>query len=220
MYKTLIPVTVPTTLVSKAYTYACAVVDTINYSDSNQTNKEKIKFDHFYGKIGEEAARYVLLQTNIGPVSSPDYEIYTGKGKSWDKDLHVEAADIREDIPIGIKSQTSKSAKWTKLSFILQNSSRRKDSTLNNDNDLIIPVFIISETNGKDIVRNVFSSGDFKTIFSEVTCYVFPPLLIKNIIFGEMVKKEIVGKNVFYAKDNYPEVYQWFSQYNLDINYL
>lgn len=220
MFKKLIPATIPAKIVSKAYDYASNVIDTINYSDSNQSNKEKIKFDHFYGKIGEEAVRNVLLSIDIGPVSEPDYNIYTGKNKSWDKDLYIEEADTRETIPIGVKSQTNKSAKWTKLSFILQNSSKRKDDTLNNDKDIIIPVFIISEKNGKDIIREVYSGNAFKMLFSDILCYVFPPLYIKNIKYGTMAKKEIIGKNVFYAKDNYPDVYSWFLDYNLDTNYL
>jgi hypothetical protein len=44
-------------LIQKARKFAADVVDTTNYSDSNQYSKQKINDDHFISKLGEEAAR-------------------------------------------------------------------------------------------------------------------------------------------------------------------
>ena len=50
----------PAEAVARARTFAEAVTGTVNYRDSNQTQKKKIEDDHFVSKLGEEAVRLVF----------------------------------------------------------------------------------------------------------------------------------------------------------------
>jgi len=57
------------------------MVATVNYRDSNQITKQKIRDDHFVSKLGEEAVRFVFEKRNC-TIDGPDYMIYSGKRKS------------------------------------------------------------------------------------------------------------------------------------------
>ena len=46
--------------VARATAFADAVTATVNYRDSNQNIKQKIRDDHFVSKLGEEAVRFVF----------------------------------------------------------------------------------------------------------------------------------------------------------------
>ena len=48
--------------VARATAFSEAVTETVNYRDSNQTIKKKIRDDHFVSKLGEEAVRFVFEQ--------------------------------------------------------------------------------------------------------------------------------------------------------------
>ena len=50
----------PPEAVERASAFADAVTATVNYRDSNQTVRQKIRDDHFVSKLGEEAARFVF----------------------------------------------------------------------------------------------------------------------------------------------------------------
>ena len=50
----------PPDAVARATAFADAVIETVNYRDSNQSVKEKIRDDHFVSKLGEEAVRLVF----------------------------------------------------------------------------------------------------------------------------------------------------------------
>ncbi len=73
-------------LADNAKRFAQAVVETTDYSDANQCNREKVIYDHFIRKLGEEAVKKLL--TDMGyAVQGPDYTIYPKFKKSWDSDL-------------------------------------------------------------------------------------------------------------------------------------
>ncbi|GHT14948.1 hypothetical protein AGMMS4956_13890 [Bacteroidia bacterium] len=79
--------------IDKARQFANDVVDTVDYGDSNQFSKAKIKEDHFVSKLGEEAVKKVF-ETLDKQVEGPDYAIYSQKQKSWDADLKVDGVDL------------------------------------------------------------------------------------------------------------------------------
>ena len=73
--------------------FADAVISTVDYRDSNQTELKKIRDDHFVSKRGEEAVRSVLESRNC-KVDRPDYAIYVGKRKLWAPDLQVNGLEV------------------------------------------------------------------------------------------------------------------------------
>ena len=72
---------IPSEAVQRASAFADAVTATVNYRDSNQSVKEKIRDDHFVSKLGEEAVRFVFERRDC-KIEGPDYSIYSGKEKS------------------------------------------------------------------------------------------------------------------------------------------
>ncbi len=94
----------PPEAVARATAFADAVIETVNYRDSNQSVKEKIRDDHFVSKLGEEAVRFVFEKRDC-VVEGPDYTIYSGKGKSWDADLKI------NDLEVAVKTQRRSAAK-------------------------------------------------------------------------------------------------------------
>ena len=88
-------VLLPAHLRLRAQVYAVAVRGTVDYGDSNQTTP-KVRGDHLTGKLGEEAVRLVY-QSFGSTVEGPDYQIYTGRRKSWAADLKLGRgeADLR-----------------------------------------------------------------------------------------------------------------------------
>lgn len=68
-------------VVSHTRAFAQAVIDTVNYRDSNQAIKKKIHDDHFVSKLGEEAVRLVFESRDC-MIEGPDYNIYESKQKS------------------------------------------------------------------------------------------------------------------------------------------
>ena len=65
-------------VIVRADNFAKQVIDTVNYSDSNQFQKTKIQNDHFISKIGEEAVKKVFEEKGF-TVEGLDYKIYKGK---------------------------------------------------------------------------------------------------------------------------------------------
>src|SRR4029078_2997408 len=94
----------PVEAIGRARAFAQAVTGTVNYRDSNQTQKKKIEDDHFVSKLGEEAVRLVF-EIRHCLVEGPDYTIYDRKGKSWAADLKINALEV------AVKTQRRSAAK-------------------------------------------------------------------------------------------------------------
>ena len=60
LHENIITINVPLEALRRAHIFSQQVIATINYSDSNQTQLNKIRDDHFVSKIGEEAAKEVI----------------------------------------------------------------------------------------------------------------------------------------------------------------
>jgi hypothetical protein len=114
---------IPPEVVARAQAFAVAVTETVNYQDSNQTKKQKIRDDHFVSKLGEEAVRLVFEARNC-LVEGPDYTIYASKQKSWVADLKINALDV------AVKTQRRSAANRYGLSWTFQDSPRRRDPIL------------------------------------------------------------------------------------------
>jgi hypothetical protein len=113
----------PPEAITRASAFAEAVIDTVNYRDSNQSRKQKIHDDHFVSKLGEEAVRLVFEARNC-IVEGPDYTIYSGKQKSWVADLKINGLDV------AVKTQRRSAANRYGLSWTFQDSPKRRDPIL------------------------------------------------------------------------------------------
>ena len=166
-------VDLPRDLVKKAALFAKQVTKTTNYSDTNQFSFSKVQDDHFISKLGEEAARMVLA--SYGEVRGPDYDIYSGKEKSWEEDLYV------NELGLAVKTQRRTAAQKFGLSWTFQCGTFRKDIVLNKPEAWVIFV----EYND----------------LQPYNCYVYPPFQIKELSFGEPTLSKLKGhKKVVYAE--------------------
>ena len=162
--------------IRRAEVFADEVIKTVNYRDSNQTNLEKIKNDHFISKIGEEAVKKVF-ELFKHPVKGPDYRIYKGKNKSWEEDLFIGAEGL------AVKTQKQTAAKKYGLSWTFQSSGYRNDPIL------------------KDPFAWVcFVACNDESLYYE--CTVYPPFQIRELDFKDPKLKYLIGKKkVVYAED-------------------
>ena len=173
--KKWLKIILPPAIILKAKTFADAVVDTVNYADSNQRNKAKIRNDHFISKIGEEAVCAAFRHFGE-PINTPDYEIYDGKSKSWAADL------ISNNIEIAVKTQARSQAKKYGLSWTFQSSKKRFDPILNEPESWVCFV----------------ACDDTKENYE---CFVSQPQQIKNLIFESPILAHLKGKKqVVYAR--------------------
>ena len=154
--------------VARAAAFADDVVSTVNYRDSNQSVKKKIRDDHFVSKLGEEAVRMVFEARNA-KVEGPDYNVYTGKGKSWDADLKVNELDV------AVKTQRRSAAKRYDLSWTFQDSPERRDPILDTPNAWVCLVVYEDLNDGYE-------------------CVVYPLRKIKQLIFEAPRLKKLIGK--------------------------
>ena len=162
--------------IERARKFAADVVPTVNYSDSNQYNIEKIQNDHFISKLGEEAVKKVFEELGK-TVKGPDYAIYQQKSKSWDADLKVEEEDL------AVKTQKRTAAQRYGLSWTFQYSSYRKDTILYHPEDWVIFV----EVDDTD---------------STYPCTVYPPYQMKELALKDPVLQHLKEKKrVAYAED-------------------
>ena len=161
-------VQLPSEAMARATAFADAVTGTVNYRDSNQAIKEKIRDDHFVSKLGEEAVRFVFEQRDC-KIEGPDYTIYSGKGKSWDADLRI------NDLEVAVKTQRRSAAKRYGLSWTFQDSPERRDPILDMPEAWVCLV--------------VFE--DLKDGFE---CVVYPLRKIKQLIFEAPRLSRLVGK--------------------------
>jgi hypothetical protein len=174
-----IKIEIPKKKIDLAKEFAKAVVETTNYSDSNQYKKEKIEFDHFISKIGEEAV-CKIFKNFTDSVTEPDYTIYMGNYKSWDSDLKV------QNTTIAVKTQANSNAEKYGLSWTFQSSPNRTDPILNSKDAWVCFV-------------ECYDDNEYK-------CKVFPPRQINELHFSEPKLDHLKGKKkVVYAKDNFPD---------------
>ena len=176
LYENIVTINLPTDAVRRAHHFSLQVIATINYADSNQTDLNKIKDDHFVSKLGEEAATMVLCK--YGLVTGPDYAIYKDKLKSWTDDLFI------NNIGIAIKTQRKTNALKYGLSWTFQFSEKRKDIILNSPEAWVIFV--------------EYDDTEPKT--NPYCCNVYPPFQIKQLTFKEpKLLKLKKAKKVVYA---------------------
>ena len=167
----------PSSIIEKAKLFTDEVIGTVDYSDSQQSNKRKIWQDHFISKIGEEAVYQVFSQFTDN-LTEPDYTIYFGKNKSWDADLKVNANDL------AVKTQTKSSADKFGLSWTFQCGKQRKDTILDQPESWVCFV----------------QCDDSNTQYN---CIVYPPIQIEEIKFGKPKLLKLRGeKLVVYAEEN------------------
>jgi len=160
--------------IRKAETFAANVIETVDYSDSNQYSSQKIKYDHMVSKIAEEAVKQ-LFESNGRTVIGPDYSIYLGKHKSWNSDLIIDGKHL------AVKSQETSAALKYGLSWTFQLGSKRRDPILSQMNAWVC--FVEVNTDG-------------------LYCNVYDPVKIKNLTFKEPKIQRLVGlKTVVYASD-------------------
>jgi len=163
----------------KCYDFAKEVVKTTNYSDTNQNNINKIKFDHYISKLGEVAV-YNILKRKFTTIEEPDFTIYNQYGKSFDSDLYIDT------IGYAVKSQSAGQGEKYGISWVFQNYPRHDP-----------------------ILEKLDSWVFFCTIKSdEKTARIYPPCQIKNIIFEEPKldylkgKKKVVYVDKIYKKSS------------------
>ena len=159
--------------IRKASRFADAVLPTVDYSDSNQFQKDKIKNDHFISKLGEESVKQVFEQ--FTRVDGPDYTIYEGKRKSWTEDLFING------VGLSVKTQKVSVAKKYGLSWTFQSNSIRRDKILSEHEAWIC--FVALDDTASDLI-----------------CHVYPPCQMKELKFGEPKLPHLRGhKKVVYA---------------------
>jgi hypothetical protein len=158
----------PPEAVDRAQTFADAVAGTVNYGDSNQTRKKKIRDDHFVSKLGEEAVRLVFEARRCS-VEGPDYTVYKAKEKSWVADLTVNALDV------AVKTQRRSAAERYGLSWTFQDSPMRRD-----------PILALPEAWVCFVVYEDLKPG--------CECIVYPLRKIKQLIFEPPKLSHLAGK--------------------------
>ena len=161
-------VQLPLEAAERATTFADAVTGTVNYRDSNQTIKQKVRDDHFVSKLGEEAVRFVFEQRDC-IIKGPDYTIYSGKQKSWDADLKI------NDLEVAVKTQRRSAAKRYGLSWTFQDSPERRD-----------PILDMPEAWVCLVVYEDLKEG--------YECMVYPLRRIKQLIFEAPRLSKLVGR--------------------------
>jgi hypothetical protein len=161
-------VRLPPEIISRAQSFADDVTDTVNYHDSNQRKKRKIRDDHFVSKLGEEAVRLVF-EARKCIVEGPDYSIYDKKQKSWEADLKVNALEV------AVKTQRRSVAKRYDLSWTFQDSPRRRDPILSMPDAWVCLVV-------------------YEDLEPDCECLVYPLRKIKQLIFEAPRLSYLVGK--------------------------
>lgn len=158
----------PPEAVARAETFADAVTDTVNYRDSNQTLKKKIRDDHFVSKLGEEAVHLVFKARDCA-VEGPDYVVYDGKGKSWAADLKINGLEV------AVKTQRRSAANRYGLSWTFQDSPERHDPILSMPEAWVCLVV-------------------YEDLKPDFECVVYPLRKIKQLIFEAPRLQRLAGK--------------------------
>lgn len=161
-------VLIPKDAYERAFEFAQAVTDTVNYRDSNQSIREKIRDDHFVSKLGEEAVR-ILFQSRECLVEGPDYGVYEAKRKSWEADLKINGLEV------AVKTQRRSAANRYGLSWTFQDSPERRDPILDLPDAWVCLVV-------------------FEDLKTEAECLVYPLRKIKQLIFEAPRLAKLIGK--------------------------
>lgn len=159
---------VPPEFVARARSFADAVIETVNYRDSNQNKTKKIRDDHFVSKLGEEAVRLVFEMRQCA-VIGPDYEVYSSRQKSWSADLRINALDV------AVKTQRRSAANRYDLSWTFQDSPRRRDPILSMPEAWVCLVV-------------------YEDLKPDHECVVYPLRKIKQLIFEAPRLGRLAGK--------------------------
>lgn len=154
--------------VSRANEFAEAVINTVDYRDSNQIRKQKIRDDHFVSKLGEEAVKAVF-ESRACTVNGPDYSIYRSKQKSWAADLKI------NEMEVAVKTQRRSAARRYGLSWTFQASPERHDPILSMPDAWIC--FVV-----------------FEDLDDGGQCLVYPMRKIKQLIFEAPRLGRLTGK--------------------------
>lgn len=101
----------------------CVGTNVSTYAMRGQHNRDKIMNDIFTGKLGEIGV-YEFLREFEFDVAFPDFEIYTGRKKSWSADMSIKFEG--RDLRIHCKTQTQSSVDKYGKSWILQYSGTGK----------------------------------------------------------------------------------------------
>ena len=158
----------PPEAVTRAQAFAEAVTETVNYHDSNQTKKKKIRDDHFVSKLGEEAVRFVFEARNC-VLEGPDYSIYSSQQKSWAPDLKINSLDV------AVKTQRRSAANRYGLSWTFQDSPKRRDTILSMPDAWVCLVV-------------------YEDLKQDYECLVYPLRKIKQLIFEAPRLSRLLGK--------------------------
>ena len=159
---------IPPEAVTRAAAFADAVTSTVNYRDSNQSLEKKIRDDHFVSKLGEEAVRSVF-EARKCQVEGPDYNVYAGKGKSWEADLKV------NELEVAVKTQRRSAANRYGLSWTFQDSPERRDPILDLPDAWVCLVV-------------------YEDLKEGYECVVYPLRKIKQLIFEAPRLSKLIGK--------------------------
>jgi len=154
--------------VDRATAFADAVTATVNYRDSNQTEIQKIRDDHFVSKLGEEAVRFVFEKRDC-KIEGPDYTIYSGKQKSWAADMKINTLDV------AVKTQRRTAAQRYGLSWTFQDSPERRDPILDMPDAWVCLVV-------------------YEDLKPDYECVVYPLRKIKQLIFEAPRLSKLTGK--------------------------
>jgi hypothetical protein len=168
-------------------------VDTSHYAKRSQNNESKRIKDALIGKLGEVAA-YHYLKDKIDGLSTPDFNIYEAKNKSWDFDLKAEGFNIHvktQDNDIGEKYGTS----WIFQYGNGKNSHYDKeifDVTSPNQYVVFVSLFL----NGKDSVANIRAVTRLEFLHQK-----------KMFSLPKLERLQFANKKAVYLKDleKYPE---------------
>lgn len=158
----------PSEAVARAQAFADEVTDTVNYRESNQTIRKKIRDDHFVSKLGEEAVGLVFRARDC-VVEGPDYAIYKSKEKSWVADLRINSLDV------AVKTQRRSAANRYELSWTFQDSPRRRDPILSMPEAWVCLVL-------------------YEDLKPGCECVVYPLRMVKQLIFEDPRLRRLVGK--------------------------
>lgn len=159
---------IPEDVRARTSEFANAVTETVNYRDSNQSAREKIRDDHFVSKLGEEAVR-ILFQGRECLVEGPDYGVYEAKRKSWAADLKINGLEV------AVKTQRRSAAQRYGLSWTFQDSPERRDPILDMPDAWVCLVV-------------------FEDLKTETECLVYPLRKIKRLIFEAPRLAKLAGK--------------------------
>lgn len=167
-----IRIRLPHEVLLRAQTFADQVLETVDYADSNQHQRQKIRQDHYVSKLGEEAV-FRVFQAFDAAITAPDYTIYRGKQKSWAPDLQVNG------LPLAVKTQTKEAAARYGLSWTFQCAPSRRDPILDDATAWVCFVEVDPEAH---------------------LCRVFPPFQIHELPFAQPRLPHLIGKKrVVYA---------------------